>query len=195
MSEKIISNAPDVQGLRVLVLSKDMEKQGLKPIQAGFIQSISGIKGGSRESQDLMPINDLDYEPIASVGQKKYSDLSMSILYNFIEKERQTSFKEGVNLLDEAFDKNEEAFIIVIFQDERKTTLKLKVKVTNFEIKSESNSKLSVDITCKKLGDGVDITQSFNQKEAFEKENVINEAELKDNENLAQTELDNETKA
>lgn len=157
-TEKIISDAPDVQGLSIKVITKEMQLKNEPSIQAGFLQSLSGIKGGSRESTDLTPINDLDYEPIASVGQKKYSDVQMSILFKFVAKDAEINHKEGVNLIEEAFDKNEEIFFIITLQDERKTTLKIRTKITNFEVKTESNSKLSADITAKKLGESQDIT-------------------------------------
>ncbi|WP_279177019.1 hypothetical protein [Campylobacter insulaenigrae] len=155
--EKIISNAPDVQGLRVLVLSRAMEAAGSTPIQAGFLTSISGLKGGSRESQKLSPINDRDYEELNAVGKKTSATVNMSLLYKFA-KDGKTQDFEGVNYLEKAFEENEEVFIIVEVNDERKTTLKIKMKITGFEVTSEANNKFSANITAEKIGEAKDIT-------------------------------------
>lgn len=155
--EKIISEAPDVQGLRVLVLSRAMETAGSTPVQAGFLTSISGLKGGSRESQKLSPINDRDYEEINAVGKKTSATVNMSLLYKFV-KDGKTQDFEGVNYLEKAFEENEEVFIIVEVNDERKTTLKIKMKITGFEVTSEANNKFSANITAEKIGEAKDIT-------------------------------------
>ncbi|MCV3551715.1 hypothetical protein L8X40_04160 [Campylobacter sp. CNRCH_2013_0855] len=155
--EKIISEAPDVQGLRVLVLSRAMETAGSTPVQAGFLTSISGLKGGSRESQKLSPINDRDYEEINAVGKKTSATVNMSLLYKFV-KDGKTQDFEGVNYLEKAFEENEEVFIIVEVNDERKTTLKIKMKITGFEVTSEANNKFSANVTAEKIGEAKDIT-------------------------------------
>ncbi|TEY00371.1 hypothetical protein [Campylobacter sp. US33a] len=155
--DKIITDAPDVQGLRVLVLSRGMEAAQKQAIQAGFLTSISGIKGGTRESQKLSPINDRDYEEINSVGKKTSATVNMNLLYKFIKDDKLESY-EGVHYLEKAFEDNEEVFIIVEINDERKTTLKIKIKLTAFELQSEANNKFSANITAEKIGEAKDIT-------------------------------------
>ncbi|EAI2149061.1 hypothetical protein KY417_001147 [Campylobacter jejuni] len=155
--DKIITDAPDVQGLRVLVLSRAMESLGKEAIQAGFLTSISGLKGGSRESQKLSPINDRDYEEINAVGKKTSATVNMNLLYKFVKDGNLESY-EGVNYLEKAFEENEEVFIIVEINDERKTTLKIKMKLTGFELQSEANNKFSANITAEKIGEAKDIT-------------------------------------
>ena len=160
--DKIIADAPDVQGLRVLVLSRAMEASSSEAIQAGFLTSISGLKGGTRESQKLSPINDRDYEEINSVGKKTSATISMNLLYKFV-KDGETQSYEGVNYLEKAFEENEEVFIIVEINDERKTTLKIKMKLTGFELQSEANNKFSANITAEKIGETKDITAQKTQ--------------------------------
>ncbi|EHZ9974194.1 hypothetical protein K6Y91_000964 [Campylobacter jejuni] len=155
--DKIITDAPDVQGLRVLVLSRAMESLGKEAIQAGFLTSISGLKGGTRESQKLSPINDRDYEEINAVGKKTSATVNMNLLYKFVKDGNLESY-EGVNYLEKAFEENEEVFIIVEINNERKTTLKIKMKLTGFELQSEANNKFSANITAEKIGEAKDIT-------------------------------------
>ncbi|HDZ5040614.1 TPA: hypothetical protein RTG64_001103 [Campylobacter jejuni] len=155
--DKIVTDAPDVQGLRVLVLSRAMESLGQKAIQAGFLTGISGLKGGTRESQKLSPINDRDYEEINAVGKKTSATVNMNLLYKFVKDGNLESY-EGVNYLEKAFEENEEVFIIVEINDERKTTLKIKMKLTGFELQSETNNKFSANITAEKIGEAKDIT-------------------------------------
>lgn len=155
--DKIITDAPDVQGLRVLVLSRAMESLGKEAIQAGFLTSISGLKGGTRESQKLSPINDRDYEEINAVSKKTSATVNMNLLYKFVKDGNLESY-EGVNYLEKAFEENEKVFIIVEINDERKTTLKIKMKLTGFELQSEANNKFSANITAEKIGEAKDIT-------------------------------------
>ncbi|HEG0602777.1 TPA: hypothetical protein ACHDL2_000968 [Campylobacter jejuni] len=155
--DKIVTDAPDVQGLRILVLSRAMEAADKEPIQAGFLTSISGLKGGTRESQKLSPINDRDYEEINSVGKKTSATINLNLLYKFVKDGKVESY-EGVHYLEKAFEDNEEVFIIVEVNDERKTTLKIKMKLTGFELQSEANNKFSANITAEKIGEAKDIT-------------------------------------
>ena len=144
------STAPEVSGIKISIDTVSNGTPANSPVSIGHVESVGSIVDKSRAVKKYTPMNDTQNEEIVAMGSLTQSAFSMGVLYDPEET-------EGINLVENAIDANEEIQIILELNNALDatgtgTTIKQIVKIASFKVDGEKDGKFKADFSAEKIG-------------------------------------------